>query len=159
MTPPLVMLVDDEAPFVETMTKRLERRDLNVIPTFSGQEALEALDEHQNVDVVILDVKIPGMDGHQVLEEIKKHSPVLPVIMLTGHGALPSAKEALQKGAFDYLSKPCDINVLAAKIEDACRHAEDPKAFEEKRILGVMVPFQEYTTVSAEETVKDAFLN
>ena len=65
MTIPLafVMLVDDEAPFVETMTKRLIKRDLNVISAFSGQEALETLDKHQNVDVVILDVKMPGMDG------------------------------------------------------------------------------------------------
>ena len=65
MTTPLalVMLVDDEAPFVETMTKRLIKRDLNVISAFSGQEALETLEKHQNVDVVILDVKMPGMDG------------------------------------------------------------------------------------------------
>ena len=76
--------------------------------------------------------------------------------MLTGHGALPSAKESLQKGAFDYLAKPCDINILTGKIEDACRHAEDPKAFEEKRVMGVMVPLKEYTMVRAEETVKDA---
>ena len=89
-------------------------------------------------------------------EEIKKHSPDLPVIMLTGHGALPSAKEALQKGAFDYLAKPCDIIILTGKIEDACRLAKDPKAFEEKRAMGVMVPLQEYTTVGADETVKDA---
>jgi len=78
--------------------------------------------------------------------------------MLTGHGALPSAQEALQKGAFDYLAKPCDINILSDKIEEACRHVEDPQAFEEKRVMGVMVPLQEYTMLSAEESVKDAIL-
>jgi len=149
-----VLMVDDEEKFRSTTEKILQRKGFDTVLAASGEEALDKLDE--NPDVVILDVKMPGMDGHQALEEIKKHSPDLPVIMLTGHGALPSAKEALQKGAFDYLAKPCDINILAGKIEDACRRAEDPKKFEEKRILGVMVPFQEYTTVSAQESVKDA---
>jgi DNA-binding response OmpR family regulator len=149
-----VLMVDDEEQFRSTTEKILQRQGFETVLAASGEEAITKLDQHP--DVVILDVKMPGMDGHQALEEIKKHSPDLPVIMLTGHGALPSAKEALDKGAFDYLSKPCDISVLAAKIEDACRHAEDPKAFEEKRVMGVMVPLQEYTTVCAEETVKDA---
>ena len=151
-----VLMVDDEEKFRSTTEKILQRKGFDTVLAASGQEAIDKLDEHP--DVVILDVKMPGMDGHQALEEIKKHSPDLPVIMLTGHGALPSAMEALDKGAFDYLAKPCDINILAAKIEDACRHAEDPKAFEEKRVMGVMVPLQEYTTVSAEETVRDAIL-
>ena len=149
-----VLMVDDEKKFRSTTEKILQRKGFDTVLAASGEEALEKLDQHP--DVVILDVKMPGMDGHQALEEIKKHSPDLPVIMLTGHGALPSAKEALQKGAFDYLSKPCDINILAGKIEDACRHGEEPKAFEEKRVMGVMVPLQEYTMVSAEESVKDA---
>jgi len=149
-----VLMVDDEAQFRATTERILTRRGFETVLAASGEEAIHKLDEQP--DVVILDIKMPGMDGHQVLEEIKKHSPDLPVIMLTGHGALPSAKEALQKGAFDYLAKPCDINILTDKIEDACRLAKDPKAFEEKRVMGVMVPLQEYTTVGAHETVKDA---
>ena len=149
-----VLMVDDEEKFRSTTEKILQRKGFDTVLAASGEEALEKLDEHP--DVVILDVKMPGMDGHQALEEIKKHSPDLPIIMLTGHGALPSAKEALQKGAFDYLSKPCDINILAGKIEDAYHYGEEPKAFEEKRVMGVMVPLQEYTMVSAEESVKDA---
>lgn len=149
-----VLMVDDEEKFRSTTEKILQREGFDTVLAASGEEALDKLDEHP--DVVILDVKMPGMDGHQALEEIKKRSPDLPVIMLTGHGALPSAKEALQKGAFDYLSKPCDINILTGKIEDASRFAKDPKAFEEKRAMGVMVPLQEYTTVSAGESVKDA---
>ncbi len=149
-----VLMVDDEEKFRSTTEKILQRKGFDTVLAASGEEAINKLDEQP--DVVILDVKMPGMDGHQALEEIKKRSPDVPVIMLTGHGALPSAKEALDKGAFDYLAKPCDIDILAGKIEDACRHAEDPKAFEEKRIMGVMVPLQEYTMVSAEETVRDA---
>ncbi len=151
-----VLMVDDEEKFRSTTEKILRRKGFETVLAASGEEAISKLDEHP--DVVILDVKMPGMDGHQALEEIKKRSPDVPVIMLTGHGALPSAKEALDKGAFDYLAKPCDINILTGKIEDACRHAEDPKAFEEKRVMGVMVPLQEYTMVSAEETVRDAII-
>jgi CheY-like chemotaxis protein len=149
-----VLMVDDEDKFRSTTEKILRRKGFDTVLAASGEEAIDKLVEHP--DVVILDVKMPGMDGHQALEEIKKRSPDLPVIMLTGHGALPSARESLDKGAFDYLSKPCDINILAGKIEDAYRHGEEPKAFEEKRVMGVMVPFQEYTTISAEESVKDA---
>jgi len=149
-----VLMVDDEEKFRSTTEKILQRKGFQTVLAASGEEAIGKLDEHP--DVVILDVKMPGMDGHQVLEEIKKQSPDLPVIMLTGHGALPSAREALDKGAFDYLAKPCDINILTGKIEDACRQAEDPKTFEEKRVMGVMVPLQEYTTVSAAETVREA---
>ncbi len=149
-----VLMVDDEEKFRSTTEKILQRKGFETVLAASGEEAIRKLGEQP--DVVILDVKMPGMDGHQALEEIKKRSPDLPVIMLTGHGALPSAKEALDKGAFDYLAKPCDINILAGKIKDAYRHGKGPKAFEEKRVMGVMVPFQEYTTVSAEETVRDA---
>jgi len=149
-----VLMVDDEEKFRSTTEKILQRKGFQTVLAASGEEAIDKLDEKP--DVVILDVKMPGMDGHQTLKEIKKRSPDVPVIMLTGHGALPSAKEALETGAFDYLTKPCDINILAGKIDDACRHAEEPGAFEEKRVIGVMVPLKEYTTVSAEETVKDA---
>jgi len=148
--------VDDEEKFRSTTKKILQRKGFDTVLAASGEEAIGKLDEHP--DVVILDIKMPGMDGHQALEEIKKRSPDIPVIMLTGHGALPSAKEALDKGAFDYLAKPCDINMLSDKIEEACRHAEDPQGFEEKRVMGIMVPLQEYTMVSAEDSVKDAIL-
>jgi len=151
-----VLMVDDEEKFRSTTKKILQRKGFDTVLAASGEEAIGKLDEHP--DVVVLDIKMPGMDGHQALEEIKKRSPDIPVIMLTGHGALPSAKEALDKGAFDYLAKPCDINMLSDKIEEACRHAEDPQGFEEKRVMGIMVPLQEYTMVSAEDSVKDAIL-
>jgi len=103
---------------------------------------------------VILDIRMPGMDGHQALKQIKKHSPELPIIMLTGHGAMPSAREALVEGAFDYLTKPCDIDILAAKINEACRHGKQPDSAQEKCVADVMIPLADYTTLSGEETVE-----
>ena len=116
---PLVMLVDDEVPFVETTTKRLNKRNLNILQAFSGPEALEALKEHRNVDVIILDVKMPGMDGIEALEHIKKASPLSEVIMLTGHATVETAIEGMKLGAFDYLMKPCEIEQLVAKVKEA----------------------------------------
>jgi len=115
----LVLLVDDEVPFVETMTKRLEKRDLIVNTAFSGKEALEVLSKNRNTDVVILDVKMPGMDGIETLGEIKKAYPLTEVVMLTGHGTIESAIEGMKKGAYDYLMKPCDIDQLMRKVEEA----------------------------------------
>jgi len=125
MTPPLVMLVDDEAPFVETMTKRLGKRDLNVISAFSGREALEILDKHHNIDVVILDVKMPGMDGIETLKQMKSAYPLIEVVMLTAHATVESAIEGMRFGAFDYLMKPCDMEQLMGKVNEATRKKRD----------------------------------
>jgi len=119
MMNPLVLLVDDEVPFVETMTKRLKKRDLFVNTAYSGQEALDILDKNRNTDVVILDVKMPGMDGIETLEKIKKSYPLTEVVMLTGHATVESAIEGMKKGAYDYLMKPCDIDQLMQKVEEA----------------------------------------
>jgi len=125
MMKPLVMLVDDEVPFVETMTKRLAKRDLTVITAFSGQEALDQLSTHRNTDVVILDVKMPGMDGLETLAEIKKSYPLSEVIMLTGHGTIESAIEGMRLGAYDYLMKPCEIDQLMLKVGEATQKKRD----------------------------------
>jgi len=125
MTPPLVMLVDDEVPFVETMTKRLAKRDLNVISAFSGQEALETIDKHRNVDVVVLDVKMPGMDGIETLKKMKAAYPLIEVVMLTAHATVESAIEGMRFGAFDYLMKPCDMEQLMGKVNEATRKKRD----------------------------------
>ena len=125
MMKPLVLLVDDEVPFVETMTKRLKKRDLVVNVAFSGQEALDILDKHRNTDVVILDVKMPGMDGIETLEKIKKSYPLTEVVMLTGHATVESAIEGMKKGAYDYLMKPCDIDQLMQKVEEATQKKRD----------------------------------
>jgi DNA-binding NtrC family response regulator len=113
-----VMLVDDEAPFVETMTKRLTRRDLGVETALSGEEALRKL-ENREVEVVILDVKMPGLDGIETLRRIKHKHPLVEVIMLTGHATVETAIEGMRLGAFDYLMKPCDLERLIAKVSEA----------------------------------------
>jgi DNA-binding response OmpR family regulator len=149
-----VLMVDDEAQFRKTTEKILNKKGFTTILAGDGEEAIEKLDE--NPDVIILDIKMPGMDGHQVLTEIGKIRPETPVIMLTGHGALPSAREALEEGAFDYLSKPCDADLLSLKIREAFQYKQNPLRAEEKRVLGVMVPLQEYTVIARNKTIADA---
>jgi len=128
MTIANILLVDDEVPFVEAMTRRLTRRELHVETAFSGPEALERLEAQGNIEVVILDVKMPGMDGIQTLQAIKSKYPLVEVIMLTGHATVESAIDGMKLGAFDYLMKPCDMEILVDKVEEATqtkrRHEE-----------------------------------
>jgi DNA-binding NtrC family response regulator len=113
-----VLLVDDEAEFLDTLVKRIKKRDVNVTGVESGEKALAFLGE-QAVDVVVLDVRMPGMDGIETLRELKKRHPLVEVIMLTGHASLEVAIEGMELGAFDYLMKPIDIDELIKKISDA----------------------------------------
>jgi DNA-binding NtrC family response regulator len=123
-----VLLVDDEDAFVETMTKRLVKRELLVLTAFSGKEGLAQLEKHPGIEVVILDVKMPGMDGIETLKEMKRSYPLVEVIMLTGHATVESAIEGMKMGAFDYLMKPCDMDTLMSKVTEAAakkrRHEE-----------------------------------
>ncbi len=119
MTTPFVLLVDDETPFLETMTKRLAKRNLSVKSALSGQAALEVLDQNPSIDVIILDVKMPGMDGIEALKKIKSSHPLTEVIMLTAHATVESAIEGMKLGAFDYLMKPCDMEQLMSKVQEA----------------------------------------
>jgi DNA-binding NtrC family response regulator len=113
-----IMLVDDEERFLETTKKLLERRGYQVATALSGSEALDKL-QKENIQVVILDVKMPGMDGMATLKAIKNRHPLVEVIMLTGHATVESAVEGLKSGAADYLMKPTDIEDLIRKAEDA----------------------------------------
>jgi DNA-binding NtrC family response regulator len=113
-----VLIVDDEAEFLDTLVKRIKKRDVNVTGVESGEKALEFLAE-EPVDVVVLDVRMPGMDGIETLRELKKRHPLVEVIMLTGHASLEVAIEGMELGAFDYLMKPIDIDELLYKLEDA----------------------------------------
>ena len=113
-----VLFVDDEMDFLETLMKRMKRRGVDVEGVESGEEALKVLEDKQ-VDVVVLDVKMPGMDGIETLREIKKRYPLIEVIMLTGHANVEVAIEGMELGAFDYLMKPMAIDELSFKLKDA----------------------------------------
>ncbi len=114
-----VLLVDDEAPFVDALAKRLDKRGIKVVSAYSGPEALQKLEADSRIDVVVLDVKMPGMDGVDTLKAIKPAYPLVEVVMLTGHATVESAIEGMKLGALDYLMKPCDMDVLLAKLEEA----------------------------------------
>lgn len=113
-----LMLVDDEERFLKTTKKLIEKKGCAVLTAISGEEALEKL-KLQNVHVVILDVKMPGMDGNETLKAIKTLYPLVEVIMLTGHGTMDSAIDGLKSGAFDYLVKPADIDDILEKATEA----------------------------------------
>ena len=114
-----VLLVDDEVEFVETFSERLVMRNLEISKAFSGEEALQILEKNKNIEVVILDVKMPGMDGIETLAEIKTKFPLVEVIMLSGHTDVESAIDGMKRGAFDYLMKPCDMDQIIAKVTEA----------------------------------------
>ena len=113
-----MMLVDDEERFLSTTQKLLARKGYDVVTAASGAEALEKI-RSQNIHVVILDVKMPGMDGNATLKEIKRQFPLTEVIMLTGHATMESAIDGLKSGAIDYLMKPSDIDEIILKAKEA----------------------------------------
>jgi len=115
-----IMLVDDEERFLSTTEKLLTKKGIAVITANSGSKALEIL-QHKHIHVVILDVKMPGMDGNETLKEIKRQFPLVEVIMLTGHATVDSAIDGLKSGATDYLMKPTEIDELIAKATEAFR--------------------------------------
>lgn len=127
-----VLLVDDEPDFVAPLTNRLALRKLEVITAGSGEEAIQTLEGH-SVDVVVLDVKMPGMDGIEAIRQIKKRHPLVEVIMLTGHASLEASIEGMELGAFDYLLKPAAIDELVYKIQDAYKK----KSLQEKKIAAL----------------------
>lgn len=113
-----VLFVDDEADFLETLMKRMRKRGMDVAGVGSGEAALDYL-KRQPADVVVLDVKMPGIGGINALKEIKKMDPLMEVIMLTGHASIEAAIEGMESGAFDYLMKPADFDELFCKLQDA----------------------------------------
>lgn len=150
-----VLMVDDEDKFRETTSKILRKQGFDVTMAATGEEAVERM-KQQPADVVVLDIRMPGMDGHQALARIKEISPEAQVIMLTGHGGVVSARESLEKGAFDYLNKPCDIGLLTSKINDAFKAIHDTERWRtEKKAREIMIPVDHYTTIQGEKTVRE----
>ena len=121
--PTRVLLVDDEKDFVDMLQLRLEEEGEMVTPAYSGEMALKILAKEE-IDVVILDILMPGMDGIQTLKEIKRRFPLIEVILLTGHGTTASAVDGMKQGAYDYLLKPADFSELETKLEGARKNKE-----------------------------------
>jgi DNA-binding NtrC family response regulator len=128
-----ILLVDDETVFTQNMSKLLTNRGYRVTAVNSGDNAIKAL-EKEKFDVVVLDLKMPGMDGITTLKEIKKLDLFTETLILTGHGSIDTALEAIKLGAYDYLTKPCEIDELVAKIEGAWgkKDSGEKKDMEEK---------------------------
>ena len=113
-----VLLVDDEVGFADILAKRLGKRGMAVTPVYTGTEAIQTIRKN-DFHVAVLDLKMEDMDGIEVLKIFKKAYPEMAVIMLTGHGSEQAAKEGIQYGAFDYLTKPCELEDLVKKIHQA----------------------------------------
>jgi two-component system response regulator CpxR len=134
-----VLLVDDEKEFVDALAERLEIRDFEITKAFDGDEALDRI-ANVELDVVILDVLMPGKDGLATLREIKKAKPLIEVIMLTGNATVPSAIEGLQSGAYDYLMKPTETKDLIEKIVLAYkRKVEQEERIRQAKIESIML--------------------
>ena len=116
-----LLLVDDEKDFVNILSKRIKRRNIDVTKAFSGAEAIQAM-RGQEFDVAVLDLKMEDMDGIEVLKMLKIMDPHLAVIMLTGHGSAEAAELGIKLGAFDYITKPCELKELLEKIMEASAH-------------------------------------
>jgi DNA-binding NtrC family response regulator len=142
-----LLIVDDEEQFVEALSERLSMRDYDVTTSLTGEDAIEKITNY-NFDVVILDVRLPGIEGTAVLREIKSLKPLTEVIMLTAHGTVEMAIEGMKLGAFDFLIKPCETEDLTAKIDKA----HDRKAEQEDRIRTAKI--SDYTS-SPRSVLKD----
>jgi DNA-binding NtrC family response regulator len=122
-TPIRLLLIDDEVGYVNVLSNRLSKRGFVVGKAYSGSEALQHL-RQQDFDVAVLDLKMEDMDGIEVLKILRKMAPELIVIMLTGHGSAEAAHKGIKEGAYDYLTKPCELEDLVEKIRDAYRQRE-----------------------------------
>ncbi len=118
-TPLHVLLVDDEKEFVQTLSQRLQMRQINSDVVYSGEDALDTANREDGAEVMVLDLKMPGIDGFEVLEKIKKSKPGIEVIILTGHGTDKDKARCMELGAFAYLQKPADIDLLAETMKKA----------------------------------------
>jgi DNA-binding NtrC family response regulator len=113
-----ILVADDEEKFLESLSKRLELRSFEVTKATTGKEAVEAA-ENKKFDLALLDLKMPGMDGRETLEILKKRHKYIEVIMLTGHGSIESAVECTRLGAFGYLPKPYEFDKLIEVLREA----------------------------------------
>lgn len=115
-----LLLIDDEEGYVNVLANRLEKRHFDVTKAFSGGDAIKAV-RGRDYDVAILDLKMEDMDGIEVLKIFNQMGLDMQIIMLTGHGSQEAARDGIRLGAFDYLTKPCELHELIEKINEAWR--------------------------------------
>jgi two-component system OmpR family response regulator len=115
-----VLIVDDEEELVTTIAERLQIRGIQAQIATDGETALKMIEENPP-QVVVLDVMMPGIGGIEILQRMKAQNLKIPVILLTGYGSTEQGKEGMKQGAFDYLMKPCDLNNLISKIQEAVK--------------------------------------
>jgi DNA-binding NtrC family response regulator len=113
-----ILIVDDEEQFLNSIKRRLEVRDFNVVAVNRGEKAIEAAKKHP-IDIALVDLKMPGIDGEQTLKALKKNSKWMEVVILTGHGSIESAVECTKSGAYGYLQKPCKLDELIEALKNA----------------------------------------
>lgn len=152
MSRPHIVIADDEIRFRKSIAKILEHRGFVVTLVASGDQVLELL-QTINPDVILLDVCMPGLNGDEALPRILAMKPHSRVILLTGHGEHASARKAFEAGAFDYLCKPCDVNILVARINDAVTTSLNALP-REKKVTEIMIPIEDYASVQASSTVR-----
>jgi len=133
-----LLIVDDEERFLESTRKRLEVRGFNVIAVNRGEKAIESARKYP-VDIALVDLKMPGMNGEETLEALKKEHKWIEVIILTGHGSTESAVECTKKGAYFYLQKPCELERLLSVLADAYkRKVMNKKKIKEERMEEIL---------------------
>lgn len=151
-----VLVVDDDEDFVSAVKELLERNDYEVVAAFSGREALHISAENPNIDIALLDIVMPMMDGFTLLEKLKEHSPELTVMMVTGQGTVQTAVDAIKHGAFDFITKPFDKDVLLNKLEVIRKSYKlESKVGELKQIISHKYGFE--NIISSSKIMKAVF--
>ena len=129
-----LLIVDDEVSFLDSIRKSLEARDFNVIAVDRGEKAIEAAKKNP-IDVALVDLKMPGINGEETLKALKAEHSWMEVVILTGHGTIDSAVECTKIGAYSYLQKPCDLNELLEALKNAYKKkVMNKKMIAEKKI-------------------------
>lgn len=129
-----LLIVDDEEQFLNSISRSLEMRDFNVIAVNRGDKALEAAAAHE-IDIALVDLKMPGMDGQETLEALKARHPWMEIVILTGHGTIDSAAACTRSGAFSYLQKPCEFDRLLETLAQAFKQrVMNKQQIEEKKM-------------------------
>ncbi len=150
MQPTRLLLVDDEEEFVSALSERLSVRGYEVRTALNGRDGLAVIEEGFVPDVVLLDVKMPGMDGVEVLHRIKEQQPLIQVVLLTGHATVDSAVQGMKEGAYDYIMKPADFAELIGKIDTAAvRKREHEQEITEIRQTPYLSPREQEEKVAA----------